>query len=73
MQQPTAHKAELPDDALSGAAAGSAKRIEGSTGLEEGTLPVIAIIVVGVLAASAPVIGQILQTVVEWKGEGILG
>ena len=33
----------------------------------------IAIIVVGVLAASAPVIGQILQTVVEWKGEGILG
>ena len=73
VQQPTVHKAELPDDALSGAAAGSAKRIEGSTSLEEGTLPVIAIIVVGVLAASAPVIGQILQTVVEWKGEGILG
>lgn len=66
------HTAQMPDDALSGAAAGSARRIEASSGAEEGTLPVIAVIVVGVLAASAPVIGQILQTVVQWRIDGLL-
>lgn len=66
------HRAELPDDALSGAAAGSARRIEASSNIEEGTLPVIAIIIVGVLAASAPVLGQILQTVAQWRIDGLL-
>lgn len=66
------HRAELPDDALSGSAAGSARRIEASSDLDEGTLPVIAIIVVGVLAASAPVLGQILQTVAQWRIDGLL-
>ena len=66
------HRAELPDDALSGAAAGSARRIEASSNMDEGTLPVIAIIIVGVLAASAPVIGQILQTVAQWRIDGLL-
>lgn len=65
------HTVQMPDDALSGAAAGSARRIEASSGAEEGTLPVIAVIVVGVLAASAPVIGQILQTVVQWRIDGV--